>query len=143
MTRIERSALVPFSCEQMYGLVHKVEDYPQFMPGCASAEVLKDDGNVLEARLDLAMMGLKQSFATRNQCDPPNAMSMSLLEGPFKRLDGEWSFQALGDDACKVLFWLEFEVSNPLLALTLPKVMEQVASKQVDAVCKRARNLFG
>ncbi len=35
MPQISRTALVPFSAEQMYQLVNDVKSYPDFLPGAA------------------------------------------------------------------------------------------------------------
>lgn len=142
MTRIERSALVPFSPEQMFALVNDIESYPEFMPGCSGATILARGDDWLDARLDLLRMGFKQSFSTRNTLQPPATMSMSLLDGPFSSMEGEWNFEMLTESACKVTFWLEFDVRNPILAMTLPTLMEQVTSEQVDALCQRARDVY-
>ncbi len=141
-THIERSALVPFSAERMFALVNDIERYPEFIPGCAGAEVLDRGDGWLEARLDLARLGMRQSFSTRNTLEPPTRMSLSLLDGPFKTLEGAWQFDVLNEQACKVSFTLTFEVANRLMAIALPKLMQQVASEQVDAVCARARELY-
>jgi ribosome-associated toxin RatA of RatAB toxin-antitoxin module len=34
MREMHRSALVPYSAEQMFDLIERVEDYPQFLPWC-------------------------------------------------------------------------------------------------------------
>lgn len=143
LTKIERNALVAYSDERMFGLVNDIERYPEYMPGCVGASVLTRGEGWLEARLELSRLGIKQAFTTRNTLSPPHSMTMDLVDGPFKSLTGEWQFQRLNDSACKVIFHLSFEVSNPLLALTLPKFMQQVASEQVDALCQRARTQYG
>ncbi|WP_370981032.1 type II toxin-antitoxin system RatA family toxin [Agaribacterium sp. ZY112] len=142
MSTIERSALVNFSCKQMFDLVNDFEAYPQFMPGCVAAELLGQGENWLEARLHLSRMGVKQSFATRNILNAPHSMTISLLEGPFQRFEGEWLFQALGENACKVIFRLDFDVKKGLAALALPKLMQASASEQVDALCRRAKQVY-
>lgn len=40
MPQISRTALVPFSAEQMYQLVNDVKSYPDFLPGCTGSRVL-------------------------------------------------------------------------------------------------------
>ena len=112
------------------------------MPGCVAADVFNRGENWLEARLVLSRLGIKQSFSTRNILDAPNSMSMSLLEGPFEQFEGQWLFHALNEQACKVIFRLEFKVGPGLAALALPKLMELSASEQVDALCKRAKQCF-
>lgn len=126
----------------MFELVNNIESYPQFMSGCVGAEITARGEDWLEARLDLSRFGIKQSFSTHNTLNPPSSMTLSLLDGPFKSLLGEWQFVSLDQSACKVVFWLEFEVSNSLAALALPKLMEHVASDQVTALCRRAKQVY-
>ncbi len=142
MRTVERSALVNYSARQMFDLVNDVEAYPQFMPGCAAAEILAGGVDWMEARLELSKAGLKQSVVTVNQLDPPNSITLALQSGPFKKFHGQWLFQSLAENACKVVFRLEFEFSNKLIGLAAGKLFEQVASEQVDAICKRAKALY-
>lgn len=147
--RIDRSALVNFSASQMFALVNDIEAYPQFMDGCEQATVLArgeaGDGGYdwLEARLVLSKGGVRQSFVTRNQLQPPTAMIMQLVDGPFKQLAGSWRFTPLAENACKVSFELSFELQNRLLGMAVGKLFESVASKQVDALCARAQKVYG
>ncbi len=142
MKRIERSALVMYSCQQMFDVVNDVASYPEFVPGCAGAEIISASEISMVARLDLNKAGLKQSFVTRNTLNCPHTIGLFLEDGPFKVLRGEWSFQGLSESACKVVFWLEFEFSNALLTKTAGKVFEKVASEQVDAMCRRAAEQY-
>jgi ribosome-associated toxin RatA of RatAB toxin-antitoxin module len=41
MTRVERSALVLHTVEQMFDLINDVDAYPQFLPWCASTELIR------------------------------------------------------------------------------------------------------
>lgn len=140
--RIERSALVNYRPEQMFDLVNDIERYPEFMDGCVEAQVLQRGHGWLEARLTLSKLGVRHSFVTRNQLQRPERMTISLVDGPFSRLEGSWQFIPLGDKACKVLFKLEFTLRNRLLGAALGKLMESVASAQVDSVCRRAGTLY-
>ena len=142
MKRVERSALVGYSAEQMYDLVNDIEQYPSYMPGCSGAEILERGDTWIEARLDLSKAGLKQSFVTRNELIAPSEINLSLKEGPFKALKGQWRFEVLSDTACKISFWLAFEFSNRLVGLAADKLFEKVASEQVAAVTARAKQLY-
>lgn len=140
--KVERSALVNFSAQQMYDLVNDIEAYPQFMADCSEARVLARGDDWLEARLTLRKAGLQQSFVTRNQLQPPHSMSMNLVDGPFKYLRGLWRFTALADNACKVSFELEFALGNPLLGMAVGKLLESVGGQQVEAICLRAKHIY-
>lgn len=126
----------------MFDLVNDIEAYPHYMEGCVAAQVLRREADWLEARLELSKAGITQSFVTRNQLCAPVTMTMTLVDGPFSRLQGCWSFTPLGDSACKVNFELEFELQNRLLGMAVGKIFESLANKQVDALCARAKQIY-
>ncbi|WP_066961725.1 type II toxin-antitoxin system RatA family toxin [Microbulbifer sp. Q7] len=143
MTNIERSALVMFSAEQMFDLVNDVASYPQFLPGCRSAEILHRDAETLEARLDLSRAGISQSFVTRNRLFRPERMELVLVDGPFSEFSGTWLFTPLAENACKVSFALQFSVQNRLLGAAAGKLFSGIANQMVDAMCERAKQIYG
>lgn len=139
---VKRSALVNYSAQQMFDLVNDIEAYPQYMDGCVGAKILKREGDWLEARLELSKAGVSQSFVTHNQLCAPERMSMTLVDGPFTYLKGCWHFTALNETACKVSFELEFELRSKLLGMAVGKLFESVISQQVDALCRRANQIY-
>jgi ribosome-associated toxin RatA of RatAB toxin-antitoxin module len=143
MAQIERSALVMYSAEQMFDLVNDVASYPQFLSGCRAAEVLFTDGQTLEARLELARAGLRQSFVTRNTLQRPQSMALALVDGPFADFQGRWQFTPLGENACKVEFSLSFTPQNRLIAAAAGKLFSGLANQMVDAMCARAAQIYG
>lgn len=140
--RVERSALVNYSAQQMFDLVNDIEAYPQYMSDCVGAEVLRRGEGWLEAKLELQKAGIHQSFVTRNELRPPGEMTLSLVDGPFSHLEGKWSFDSVAD-GCKVTLELEFAMQNRLLSMAVGKFFEAAASQQVDALCSRARQVYG
>jgi hypothetical protein len=40
MRDIRREALVPYSAAQMFDLIERVEDYPQFLPWCLGTQLI-------------------------------------------------------------------------------------------------------
>ena len=88
MTTINRSALLPYSAQQLFELVSDVEAYPQYMDGCVGAQLLHRQENTFEARLDLAKGGIRQSFTTRNHLVEGESMRLELVDGPFERFTG-------------------------------------------------------
>jgi len=87
--------------------------------------------------------GIRQQFSTLNVHRPHEAISMRLRDGPFARLDGEWRFLALREDACKVEFGLEYAFARGLLGRALAPVFDQIARSFIDAFVRRADQLHG
>lgn len=143
ITRLAKTALLPYPAEQLFDLVNDIAAYPQYMDGCVGATILHADADIVEARLQLSRAGISQSFATRNRLLRPQTIDMALLEGPFTSLSGRWQFNALAPEACKVSLDLQFELDGKLASLAAGKLFEGVASNLVDALCRRAHALYG
>ena len=142
MTQISRSAIVPFTAEQMYRLVADIESYPEFLPWCGGTQILSTNGDEVRASVEIAYKGVNKSFTTVNREIEGKRIEMSLLEGPFKKLHGIWEFSALDPEASKVSLDLEFEFSNRIIAMTLGKVFSSIADTLVDAFCRRAEEVY-
>lgn len=143
MPVVEKSVLVGHSAQQMFALVDAVEAYPQFLPWCSGTDVIHRDAERTRATLHVNYHGAKQSFTTENAKEPPQRMTVRLVRGPFRVLDGEWRFNALAEDACKVEFRLHYEFSSRVLAMLVGPVFSYIANTMVDAFVKRAADLHG
>ncbi|WP_333797360.1 type II toxin-antitoxin system RatA family toxin [Rheinheimera sp.] len=143
MPQIERSALVFYSCQQMFELVTDVPSYPQFLPGCSAAQVLSFDGNIQTASLQVSKAGISKSFTTRNTLVPYSRLDMQLVDGPFKFLRGGWQFIPLSDEACKVVLALEFEFSSKLVEFAFGKIFNELTMAMVQAFTQRAKQVYG
>ena len=143
MAVVHKSVFLGYSAEQMFALVDRVEDYPQFLPWCGGVAVRQRQENKLVATLSINYHGLVQKFTTENTNTPPTAMKMTLIEGPFKQLDGNWVFKPLRADACKIDFELHYEFSNKLLEQLIGPVFSMIANSFVDSFCKRAEAVYG
>lgn len=142
MPRITRSALVPFSAEQMYALVNDVESYPSFVPGCAATRVLSRDENSMTAALDVSKAGIRKTFVTRNRLTDASSIDMELVEGPFRQLSGGWKFISIDVDACQIELNLEFEFTNFLVEKAFGTVFNELAINMVKAFSQRAKDVY-
>ena len=143
MAVVEKSVLVGYSAEQMFSLVDAVEAYPQFLPWCSGADVIYRDEHRTRATLHINYHGVKHNFTTENEKQPPQKMTVRLVEGPFRVLDGEWRFNPLREHACKIEFRLHYEFSSKLLDMLVGPVFSYISNTLVDAFIKRAEKLYG
>ena len=138
MQRVTKSVLVPFAATRMFELVDRVEEYPQFLPWCGGAKVLEQSGDRKTARIDIDYHGVRAHFTTDNVNRPPESIVITLKDGPFRHLHGEWRFRALGDAGCKVEFELAYEFATQLLDKAIGPVFGHIARTFIDAFVKRA-----
>lgn len=151
MKHVKKSVLLWHSAQKMYDLVTAVPDYPKFLPWCERAEVLESGPAGMTARLHLAYRGVRHAFTTRNVHEPGRSVLVSLVDGPFSRLDGHWHFVPLQgpedppgtSSACRVEFELSYAFSSVALEALISPVFDRIANTLVDAFVKRADQVLG
>lgn len=143
MREIHRSALVPYAAEEMFGLVNDCESYPDFLPWCRDADVRVVSEEEQEVSLEFARSGLHRRFTTCNRLDPGREIRMELLDGPFRELEGRWTFHPLDERGSKVMLDLRFEFASRLLEGVFAPVFADVMASLVDAFVTRAHELHG
>lgn len=143
MALVEKSVLIAHSAAQMFELVDRVEDYPQFLPWCNRTELKFRDEHKTSATLFISYLSVKSHFTTENEKEIPRLMKISLVDGPFRRLDGAWHFKPLAENACKIEFQLTYEFSSRMFEKVIGPVFSHIANTFVDAFVKRAAQVYG
>ena len=142
MQRVLKSVLVPYSAPQMFDLVDHFELYPEFLPWCAGARVIEHTGDRKTARIDIDYHGVRAHFTTDNLNRPPESIVITLKDGPFRHLHGEWKFRALGEHGCKIEFELAYEFATHLLDRAIGPVFGHIAATFIDAFVRRAEAVY-
>ncbi|HOZ65779.1 MAG TPA: type II toxin-antitoxin system RatA family toxin [Burkholderiaceae bacterium] len=146
MKTVKKSVLIWYSPQEMYGLVTDVPAYPQFLPWCDHSSILDSDDAGMTAEVGISFSGIRQTFTTRNQHVLDRQVAITLVNGPFSRLDGQWDFVPIGDGsqrACRVELTLNYGFDNATLGKLVGPVFDKIASSMVDAFVKRAEQVYG
>ena len=64
---------------------------------------------------------------------------MQLVEGPFRVLEGQWSFTPVASNGCRIEFALRFQFSNALKSALFEPLFEETAGSNWCAHSSRAR----
>ncbi|MFC1695938.1 type II toxin-antitoxin system RatA family toxin [Pseudomonadota bacterium] len=140
---IKRTALVLHPAMDMFRLVQDVPSYPQFLSWCLNAEVHEQSPEHQLASLVIRVSGITQTFTTRNRLVPGERLTLSLVEGPFKHLSGEWLFDPLGTEGSKVTLVLSFDFSSKMLSSAFRRGFTHIADRLVTEFSKRADHVYG
>ena len=143
MAEIAKSVLVEYSPEQMFSLVDTVERYPEFLPWCGGASVAYRDERRTRATILIHYRGIRHAFTTENKKEPGRSISMKLVEGPFKSLDGAGAFIPRAGTGCRVELRLHYEFSSRMLERLVGGVFAYIADTMVDRFVRRARTIYG
>lgn len=143
MALVEKTVLIEHTPAEMYALVDDVERYTAFLPWCAKTELKFRDEQKTVATLHIDFLSVKSHFTTENTKIFPSEMSIRLVDGPFRRLDGAWHFKPLGDKACKIEFRLSYEFSSKLFEKIIGPVFSRIANTFIEAFVQRAAQVYG
>jgi ribosome-associated toxin RatA of RatAB toxin-antitoxin module len=139
---LSKRLFVPYSAERMFDLIEAAEHYPEFLPWCAAATIVLRTDDVVVADIVVQHKGVRFEFRTRNPKRRPEAMSIRLERGPFRRFEGEWRLAPLGSEGCRVEFEMRYDFNSVMARLAGP-VFDRITNAMVDAYVARADELFG
>ena len=128
---------------EMFRLVQDVPAYPEFLGWCVSSEVLEQTAEHQVATLVVKVSGVTQSFTTHNRFVPGERLTLSLVDGPFRHLSGEWLFEPLGDEGSKVTLVLNFDFSSKVLSSAFRRGFTHIADRLVSEFSQRADAVYG
>ena len=147
MPTIKRVMRVPYSAGEMLALVNDIEAYPGFLHWCRAARVERSSASSVDAALDIGIGGVHKTMRTRNttavtEDERAANIRIEMLDGPLKRLVGDWSFVDSADGGSTVELALEYEVHRTPFGMLLRTVFDDIASSQLNAFVRRADALY-
>jgi ribosome-associated toxin RatA of RatAB toxin-antitoxin module len=128
----------------MFALINDIESYPLFLPWCTSAQVQSRSEREIIASISVRRGALNAQFTTRNELTANRHIAMRLVRGPFRTLEGDWSFAPVdvpGQPGCRVDLWLRFAFASRLTGMVFEPLFEQTVVSLMDAFVARARVL--
>lgn len=143
MPRIVRSAIAPYPASDMYRMVKDIEAYPEFLPWCSAAEVQEESATHQVASVVIAKSIKQSRFTTRNRLEPDKAIHVTLVNGPFRHLEGHWVFTDIAGQGCRAELEVDFSFSSRLLGAMIGPAFTRVCDSLVDAFLRRAATLYG
>ena len=140
---VRRSVLVPHPAEAMFDLIEQAEHYPQFLPWCVGATILERSDEWVAAKVDFSYAQVAFSLRTRNAKRRPEWLRVRVVDGPFRRFDGDWRLTPIGPLGCKIEFEVAYELSAGIVDRLARPTVEVVARSVIDAFVRRADRVCG
>ncbi|MGH6664341.1 MAG: type II toxin-antitoxin system RatA family toxin [Pseudolabrys sp.] len=148
MPQFSTKRRVRHSAAEMFDLVADVEKYPRFVPLCRDLKVRsrtqKDDTTIVVAEMTVAYKLIHQTFTSRVTLDKPALkILVEYLDGPFRKLQNRWSFKPLGEGACEIEFFIEYEFKSRTLAVLMGAMFDTAFRRFAAAFEARADAVYG
>jgi coenzyme Q-binding protein COQ10 len=140
---------LPYTPDQLFGLVGDVDRYPEFVPWITAmrtwnARDLGEGATSLDAEAAVGFTFLKERFATRVRRDAvTRQIDVHLLSGPFRKLANRWRFFPEGEGSTRIEFDIEFQFKSRLLEGLLKSNFHHAVGKLMACFEARAKDLYG
>ncbi len=136
--------VLPYTPEQMFGLVADVERYPEFLPWCVACRITQNYDDGFEADLAIGFKMVREKFTSRVTLHNPDFIEVAYKKGPFKTLSNTWRFNPLDEGRqTEIDFHLEFEFRSRVLQKLIGVLFEEAVRRMVAAFEGRADQLYG
>ena len=135
--------LLSYNAEQIFDLVIAVDRYPEFLPWCLSANIIKEVDQTFDADLVIGFKMFRQRFISRITSRRPDWIEVIPISGPFKRMNNSWRFKTQSEDTCMIDFYVDFEFRSRLLNKLMGALFQEAVRRMVGAFEKRAFELYG
>jgi coenzyme Q-binding protein COQ10 len=139
---------LPYPPEQLFELVGDVDAYPQFVPWIRTMRTWNRRETApgvseLDAEVSVGFSFLKERFSTHVRRDAnTREITVSLLNGPFKRLRNHWRFSPHASGS-QVDFDIDFEFKSRLLESLLAANFHHAVDRLIACFDARAEALYG
>lgn len=149
MPKLSQHKILPHNAESIFEIVLDIESYPQFLPWCIDAKIIKKiSSNNQHAELFIGFKGITESYLSDvsfgNDSDGKKNsfwVEAIAIKGPFKNLINRWKISEISNSSCKVEFWLDFEFSSALLGKLLGGIFSSATTKMIQAFEDRAAKI--
>lgn len=148
MRFFSETQILPYTPEQLFGLVLDIEKYPEFIPWCRAARIVsrEADGAFL-GELIISFSHLTERYTSRVTPIAPSAnnegrIDVALVSGPFHHLNNHWRFVPHAD-GCEIHLNLDFKFKSKLLDTLIGGLFSRACEKMVGAFTARAKMLYG
>ncbi len=124
-------------------VVADVMSYPDFLPNISA---VKRFGNIIEMTVRLGTTAI--TWKSKVTLIPDKAIIFTLVEGPFKKLEGQWLFTEDGP-VTRVKYTTDFELAldtpgiNTLAIITIEKYAHTIIDAFNRRVTMMMQTLFG
>lgn len=133
---------LPYSPEKLCDLVADIQTYPEFLPWCAGARILRREDNVIYADLMIGFKMVRETFTSKVTLNSPDRIDVEYEKGPFKHLKNHWEFKP-HPDGCLIDFYIDFEFRSRLLRTLIEPLFHEAVRRMVSAFETRAKAIYG
>ncbi|REJ36621.1 MAG: cyclase [Bacillota bacterium] len=136
---VEVSKLIKGSRDQIYDLLKRVEEYPEFMADVESIRVLERDQHSSLSEWVTRLEGRRLRWVERETYhDDQYRMVYRMTEGDLKQFEGEWRLEETTEGTL-VTLTCQFDLGIPMFAALLNPIARIKVKENVESMLEGLR----
>src|SRR5690606_20167236 len=99
---------------------------------------------VVVADMTVTYKLIRETFRSRVTLDKPKLQILvEYLNGPFSRMQNRWRFKPVGEAACDVEFFIDYEFRSRMLGMLMGAMFDAAFRRFAQAFEQRADAVYG
>ena len=142
MRQSKKEIELDYNANDLYNIVLKIEEYPDYIPWCSKIEIIYRKKNLIKVNMIVNYKHFPtQEFTSEVKYDQKNkTIKTNYIRGPLKDLNTKWEFRKLKKDKTKIIFLVEFEFKNFIHQKLAELFFPLVEVKMMNSFIERAKN---
>ena len=144
MPRHTEARFSPFTPAQLYALVIDVETYPEFLPWCRAARIIRREESSFFGELVISFKHITERYISKVTGHPDAAepcIEVTLVSGPFEYLTNHWRFEPT-EGGTTIHLMLDFKFRSRILETLIGGLFGRASEKMTRAFMQRAETLY-
>ncbi len=138
MKKIFKEEEINVDVETIFNLINDIENYPSFLPWCTKTEVTKESDCKTIGKIFISKSLIKWNFSTRNHIDKNKSIALSLIDGPFDALNGQWSFISVDKNNTHVTLEIDYKFKNSLIEISIEPIFSTIMNSILKSFIDQA-----
>jgi len=139
----KESRWIKYSPEQMFDLVADVNRYSQFLPWCLSTRTVRVLSETeFHSEMEVGFNRLREKYKSLVTLTPNSKIVVKSLDGLFKELHTQWTFDPAPQGGTQVGFEIRFAFRSKLLQVMIGTVFNEAARVMVRSFERRADVIY-
>ena len=138
MNKIYKEENINVNLPIIFNLINDVENYPSFLPWCINTEVNRETSDRMVGKIYISKNFIEWDFTTKNKIVEEKSIELSLVDGPFKNLDGKWSFTKIDENNTRVSLEINYEFKNSLIEISIEPIFTSIMNSILQSFIDQA-----
>ena len=138
MNYIDKVEEINVDVNTIFDLINNVANYKEFLPWCSNSIIDIDHDNIMHGEIEISKNLIDWKFKTSNKYVVNKEIQIELIDGPFSHLSGEWKFRKIDNFNTEVKLYLEYEVDNKVIEMSLKQIFSTIMNSILDSFISEA-----